>query len=215
MMLRHKLLTAVAASAVMACSSAAFASDSNFQPHPYLGISAGYAMESYGSQIRDNFKGAPDHSIKENGFTTGVFLGYSFDPYVSLETGYHYLPQAKYSASADGQTGYLKLNSQDVDVLTKLNLPLEQLTPDLKGFNVYTKLGIAYVWTQAKTNMYSFSGHARSLVPVFGLGTNYDVTQNIAVGAAWQYIYGKKSTDNEVYTPSVNTFTGDLTYNFN
>lgn len=104
----------------------------------------------------------------------GVFLGYQFTPNWGVE-GF-YTGGGKFEGTGGGGTGTGKSDVYGLDVIGTL--------PLADAFSVYGRLGYANAKTSASSVPAGFSGSNRSAA-TYGLGLQYDFTQQIGVRAGW------------------------------
>jgi len=210
-----------------------------YNPGFYIGVQAGLGRIDEGSGYKDaanwvsSYPGA-DTTTKDTtqgGFAGRAFLGYSFNPYFALETGYTYLTNNKYNATwvSGGETDLsenVKFKTWAWDLLAKATLPLND------SWDIYAKLGAAYVKANssgttdlnAGTEDVTSANFSNSAIrPAYGLGITYKFNATWSMDLAWNGIYGKSKTSFSSSTgtisnqsnviPTVNTIVLGLTYN--
>lgn len=163
-------------------------------------------------------------SNDQNGATAGADLGYQFNDFVALETGWYYLPTLDYTVPL-GNT---------VDVGNTLSifswlfyLGGKLMVPIYPNTFVFGKIAVAYI-----TNRASFSGEFSNAVsavqlptngnywaPLFATGIEYNFRWHWLVNA--QYIFVKDfyhtplgGSPNRIPSPNTNLFTVGIGYKF-
>ncbi|MBU0744732.1 MAG: porin family protein [Gammaproteobacteria bacterium] len=220
-MLHNKILIGVV---ILMAGQSVFAAKNSLADYKsgfYLGAQAGYASTGYGSGPEDYM--SQEHggtkNISKSDFGGRLFVGYSFIPYFSLESGWTYYPRNKY-------LGYdyctLTTGFNTIDLMAKAILPLERLSPQFVGWNVYGKLGAAI--TVMKDGATNKKDDKKVIVlPAYGLGVGYNFTDHIGVDLSWFGVYSSKNvkvrldgdTSNTMYIkPHGNIVALGLTYKF-
>ncbi len=110
--------------------------------------------------------------VKNSGFVWNAGAGYRFNKYIAVETGYMRLPRVKGMG--------VKIYPNLVYLVAKGIYPINET------FDVFAKAGAGYVWTSSKPSNMAILGSrispkAHLIVPVFGLGADYNISQNLAV----------------------------------
>lgn len=123
----------------------------------------------------------------------GAFAGYQYNQYMGFELGYDWLGRMAYKGSVDNGA----FRAQGIQLTTKLSYPV------MEDLDVYTRLG-AMVWradssatiNTGKVGQTSRSDNDTGVSPVFALGTEYALTQDIAARVEYQWInnIGDKET---------------------
>lgn len=153
----------------------------------------------------DVSKDAGATSFSNTGFAWNGNLGYQFDRYFAVESGYTHFAKA---TESDNFGNSAKINDiYGIDLLAKGILPINS------QFNVFAKAGAMYLSAKPSVAIgnYSFVGDSTSrYVPEFGLGTAYYVTSNVAVSL--QGITTLKSNNN---MPATYAAYAGLSYKFN
>lgn len=214
------LVAAVLGLGALGLSSTALADSSQ---GVYVAAQGGWAQANYGNSIKDAAKSAGgSFSSSEGGFGGNLFVGYQFNSYYSVEAGYTYLPNNKYDTTdVFGDTLSVKEKTSAIDLLGKANLPLDQVSSALNGFNVFVKGGAAYETAKIDDVLnvsgltYSGSATKHSWVPVAGLGASYNINSNIAADVSYMHFFGKTTNVNgNLHAPSANIATIGLSYLF-
>jgi OmpA-OmpF porin, OOP family len=148
-------------------------------------------------------------SIYQTGFGSGVagriFAGYNFNEYLAAEAGYSKFANANQNISIFGTTFHTTIKTYAVDAVVKATLPLEN------GFNLFGKLGAAYLNEQASANIISNTYTAHNVLPTYGLGAGYDINKNLNADVSWMRIQHVGSNTNLNSTDLVGA---GLTYSF-
>ncbi|WP_342219377.1 outer membrane beta-barrel protein [Rickettsiella endosymbiont of Miltochrista miniata] len=170
-------------------------------PGVYVTGQVGYANTHMGSktQISDLISDqnySKDNDLSNNGLAGRVALGYQFNQNFAVEAGYLQLGERKVDTSKIGATtqSTLKLQQNAIDLVGKGIMPLGS------NFNVYGKLGVAYV-TSNIDNTTTGSGNTSTTdlnrtanvakhkwAPEAAVGVSYDITPNVSVDTSWTHI---------------------------
>lgn len=178
----------------------------------YLGGQLGYG-NIYQPTL--SFTSATDGN---GGLAGRVYGGYQFTQYVAAELGY-----TKFSRTRLNFTDVTSINTYSsknsvqtyaLDLVAKGTLPLQN------GFNVFGKLGLAFLNEYVgDTVLFSNNGPTTQenayvshefVLPTFGLGAGYDFTKNLSTDVTWMRIQS-------VNTPNIDstdTVTLGLSYHF-
>ncbi|WP_218813311.1 outer membrane beta-barrel protein [Rickettsiella endosymbiont of Dermanyssus gallinae] len=157
------------------------------------------------------------NKVSDNGLAGRLALGYQFSQNFAVELGYMQLHGGKTNANyaitdtnidpeynnTVNVNGKLKLNQNAIDVAAKGILPIAS------NFNVYGKLGVAYLTTTVEANSISVTDaknkpanfpipSSMTLVPgdvakhiwapEAAVGVSYDITPNVSVDTSWTHI---------------------------
>lgn len=152
----------IIAAAAMTVAAAAFATNVG----TYVGVNSGYGK----------VKASVQNSSKNNkdGFAYGIDGGYMFNQYVGVELGATRFANARFDHGMKQENNYL------------IDLAVKGVYPITQQFNVFGKLGGAYVHTKFdNNNRTGFSkseiGTHHAIRPYLAAGVGYDITSNIAV----------------------------------
>ncbi len=179
-------------------------------PGFYVGAQAGWGdVHQSGISANDlsNDLGLPINTFSGSSKDTGIagrgFVGYQFNPYFAVESGYTLF--SNMTTRANGSFGPFsisesgKVSTQAIDLLGKGILPLSN------GFSLYGKAGAAYLISKATANVttsgfgLSSSGSASQtnskLYPAFGAGVSYDITPNVVTDISYNRIQKVGSSD--------------------
>lgn len=160
----------------------------------YLGGQLGFG-DTYQSPQNAAFNARA--SGGSGGLAGRIFGGYQFTQYIAAEMGYTKFSNSNVTYTdystffATTYRGSVPIESYAIDLVAKGTLPLQN------GFSLFGKLGVAYINEFAgNVTIYNASGtHAENfyinddtLLPTFGLGAGYDVTQNLTTDVSWMHI---------------------------
>lgn len=152
---------------------------------PYIGAKLGYAW------IDDV---CYQESCSDDDLGAGLFLGYDFTDYFSLEAGYDYLGQ--YESSFKDGSRFSEHTLSAYTLTPKGSYPINE------KLDLFAKAGIAYL-DYSDQNDSVFTG---------GLGAEYQFTKNLA--ARLEYQYYADLEDNHVEDLSSSFLSVGLTYFF-
>ncbi len=152
-----------------------------------------------------------DITTTRDGVAWSGAVGYQFNPYVAVEGGYIQFSDVKVKLQAPNASVSVTTKTKGVDLAVKGIYPINE------QFNVFGKVGLVYL-----SHTLSHTGTVRDgsvslslddtdhhIVPLFGVGASYNITQNWAVDL--QGIVTTKSGDN---FPATYTGLVGLTYKF-
>ncbi|KAF5271492.1 hypothetical protein FQR65_LT05112 [Abscondita terminalis] len=181
-------------------------------PGVYVTGQVGYANTHMGSKTKisdilgpfaENVDSAAiNKNLSNNGLAGRIALGYQFSQNFALEAGYLQLGEGKVNlgavhdphSPAVGEAS-LKLQQNAIDLVGKGILPLAS------NFNLYGKLGVAYVTSDVKgtlqvpglptlnadlNNRANVAKH--KWAPEAAIGVSYDITPNVSVDTSWTHI---------------------------
>lgn len=189
-----------------------------------IGIQGGYA-ETHWDNVLDFLKVIPNTTDSDSGFAGRAYLGYDFNQYFGLETGYVYLPNATFNINSanflplsDGSLRTSgKITNYAIDLLAKLSVPL------VDGFGLYAKAGGAYFHSKfsdgalilGDNNVGGFQTSANHIGPAFGVGAYYEIIPCLNMDLSWMHYSG----DNQLYSGNgspliVNGVTGIFNKNY-
>ncbi|OGT35683.1 MAG: hypothetical protein A3F11_07190 [Gammaproteobacteria bacterium RIFCSPHIGHO2_12_FULL_37_14] len=153
-------------------------------------------------------------SITNTGFAWNGNVGYQFNSYFALESGYTQFADVLANSPIPGiSSGMLAVENKDnygIDLLAKGILPINQ------KFNVFAKAGVMRLHTtQVTSRLGVFPDSSTTLasvryVPEFGVGASYNLTHNVAL--TLQGITTLKSNNN---IPATYAGYAGLSYKFN
>lgn len=160
---------------------------------------------------------------KSHGFTGRVAVGYDFNQYLGVESGFTWFHPAYRTltfvgapAVAGTTTGSTKTSLYAVDLMGKATIPFN-------NFYAFVEGGAAYVHVKHSALSANFigtpvnfwqSGSKGFVRPKVGAGIGYNISSNLAVDVSYARIFGKGSITNPNYLPNLNTTTVGLTYKF-
>lgn len=182
------LSTSIATSAVAA------------QPGFYAGVQAGYGNLHLG-------KGADN---KDKGLAGRVSAGYMFNNNFGAELGwskFRTIESNGYVYQSGIKSAKLAFKTDVVDVVAKGVVPVAD------NFNVYGKLGGAYVMQRADVtvkNGHDYDASEKKLLPTASVGVSYDFSPNVTADVGYTRI--QKVGNSEIN--SIDFVGAGLTYNF-
>ena len=181
-------------------------------PGPYVGVQFGLANVHQGSYIAAHLnhliqKAIPDASTdymdalyNNTGYAGRLFVGYQFNSYFAIETGYTQFEKLNINTTAGINIDIKKINftfpanvSTHAAVTTDaFDLVGKGILPVTKRFSLYGKLGLAYlrvngdVSAAAKVpeliDIYIAANPSLHIIyPTFSLGLNYDMTRRLSM----------------------------------
>lgn len=213
-MLKKPVLNVAIGLAVLGLSSAALAggyyNNGNYYaaapipvatPGPYQYADAGFVLGVQGGYADTHWDNI-DSNIDSDGFTARGYLGYAFNKYFQIESGYTYLPKAK--GGDDGQ----EINNYAIDLLGKLSVPI---TP---SFSVYAKAGGSYLHANLSQPINGDDGSRYHIGPAYGVGAQYEIAPNWALAVDWERFSGQGSLTSSDYLPQQDAVFLGLSYKF-
>jgi opacity protein-like surface antigen len=136
-----------------------------------------------------------------SGLAGRVFAGLQFQPNIAAEMGYSKFRDAKFNSSTTSNAGLTTeaynatIKSYAVDLVAKIIVPLQN------GFNIYGKVGGAYLneantsnevdtitGTTVTTTTSSQSMTLHKVLPTYGLGASFNVNKNVSTDISWMHI---------------------------
>ncbi|MDQ8038860.1 MAG: outer membrane beta-barrel protein [Rickettsiella sp.] len=131
-------------------------------------------------------------NLSNNGLAGRLAIGYQFNQNFAVEMGYLQLNKKKVDGNADEIPASASLHQNAIDLVGKGILPISD------KFNVYGKLGVAYLTTsikdkvdfeQATYDLNKAAGIAKhKWAPEAAVGMSYDITPNVSVDTSWTHI---------------------------
>ena len=149
-------------------------------------------------------------SITNTGFAWNGNVGYQFNSYFALESGYTQFADVNANSPiAGGTLAVANKENYGIDLLAKGILPINQ------KFNVFAKAGMMRLHTKQITSRLVFPDSSTTAttvryVPEFGVGTSYNLTHSVAL--TLQGITTLKSNNN---IPATYAGYAGLSYKFN
>ncbi len=161
-----------------------------------------------------------DSSSSDTGLAGRVYGGYKLMQNFAIEAGF-----TKFHNATEESKIFSPLYSLSENVTIKtyaIDLVGKGIIPFDNGFNVYGKLGVAYLnstFEGSGTELVDFhlpitfhlNDEASKFYPTFGLGAGYELTQNLSADVSWNRI--QKVGDDEKI-PSTDFVGVGLAYNF-
>jgi hypothetical protein len=228
-MLRNKILMTIIFFMV---SSNVFAKNNtnalaDYEPGLYVGLQGGVGMtrDSWPEEFINYDYGylnpsSRDKNITKRNSAGRLFLGYSFIPNISLETGFSFFPINSYSIKGtfvDVPTQTLDYKFKMVyyayDFVVKGTIRLEEWNRSLRGWSVYAKIGYGLAHTKFTSENYNegvTSIDSNSSVIVGGLGIGYNFTDKLGVDLSYTDIgtFWGKSYANTNHSRACSTAAG-------
>src|SRR3990167_5970042 len=153
--------------------------------------------------------GDSEPGLSNTGFAWNGNLGYQFNKYIALETGYTQFPNLKFTFNSSGGNISETTKIYGIDLLVKGILPINN------KFSLFAMAGAMYFHTASTAittgvyylNRSDYNGTTSTYRPEVGLGAAYNLTKNVALS-----LQGITALDgsNSTYTG----YTG-LSYKFN
>lgn len=214
-------ITILAISALGLCSTA-YAKSCN--SGIYIGGQFGYGQTNYGLSGTRN--------STQDGEAGRAYVGYQFNPYFGLETGYSVFSDTTFktrgtlvdtAGNVDTITGNVKAQTQQWDILAKAGLPF-----GCTGLRGDIKAGAAYVMSKVNWNVsnsspafskFNASGSEseNSWSPALGASLAYNFTKNFAADISYLHTFGSDSKigfKNDIDSPDTDLATIGLSYLF-
>lgn len=175
-----KNLLALSIAAALLASTSAIAATAGTS---YIGVRAGVADFDWGNASDTDIYTKDDDS----GYGLGLYLGYSFSDYFSLEGGYNYFTGAKASKDVtSGTTTTTQVKDLDVhgpEVSVRLSLPISD-----NGSDLFVRGG----------GMYAFNdGGDDKFVPVAGIGASIAVSESVDLRLGVDRYFDVYDADNQ------------------
>lgn len=166
----------------------------------------------YGNIYQPKASAGLSSSGKSGGIAGRIFGGYQFSDYFGTELGFTKFSNATIKFTQGTLTGNGTIKSYAVDAVLKGIVPFQN------GFNLFGKLGAAYL-DESSNNVTvtgaggvsgTGSGSTDKVLPTFGLGAGYDINQNFTTDLSWLRIQATGNTNLQ----STDLITAGLIYNF-
>lgn len=170
-------------------------------------------------------KDSNDKNLANNGLAGRLAIGYQFNQNFAVELGYLRLGSKKIDLKS-AKMGNPAIDLKDSSMTfaqNALDLAAKGIVPISNNFNVYGKLGVAYLTSNVSIDgkdskdqkvSYNINDAAglkkRQWAPEVAVGVSYDITPNVAIDTSWTHIHtiGKNRAGN------VNFASVGLSYNF-
>lgn len=172
-MLKKNLFAATVAAAVLAATSVASAAVPDTF---YAGVRGGYVHTDW-----DNSDSAYWQEGDNSGYGLGLFGGYSFNEYVSLELGYNYWDA--FDAEAYDHSESKDLTVHGPELSARFSFPLTA-----SGTDIFLRGGAMYAFA---------TGSSDRLSPVVGAGVNFMLTDNWALRLGYDRYFSVYDDDND------------------
>lgn len=194
----------------------------------YLGGQLGWGNVNQGDFAKPNTPAAgtinsTSSSSNSGGLAGRIFAGYQFMQNFAAELGYmkFHNATAKYSSTSTAGSTISNLNESGTVRTHAIDLVGKGILPLNNGFNVYGKLGLAYLaangsatgtlTTGGVSSPARVSENAHKVYPEFGVGTSYDITKNISADLSYNRI---QKVGHSTQLQSTNFVGAGLAYNF-
>ena len=188
-----KITTAVVLASTFGLTSLAMA-----QPDDASGIkSDGIYLEANLGWGKAEWKSIHEDLKDKSGFVWAGDIGYKFMPYLAAEVGFYGYPKYKEDINPTPYLGVLAL---------KGIMPLED------GFSLYAKTGPA--WAHLSTDDDNGDIKKNMFTWYFGLGANYNITENFYLGVGANYSIKRDDADKNIAFPALWSVTGNIGYIF-
>jgi OOP family OmpA-OmpF porin len=194
-MFNKKNVALVALSSIAGLFIASNASAAVSAPGAYVGGGIGW-----GTINQPGFNDAYDNKTTDNGVAGRVYVGVDLNQYLGAELGFTKFSDMDTSGVFASSIGPLdasgKIQTYAFDAVAKGTLPLQN------GFNLFGKLGVAYLNEKASVSITDVFGDSASdtsvihaYLPTFGAGISYDINKNVAADVSWMRIQKVNDTD--------------------
>jgi opacity protein-like surface antigen len=209
-MVMNKLLVALAAASTLGLSVATFAQNGSTIgcPGVYIGAQAGWGNTDFDT---DEFlsQNGFDDSASQDGVAGRVYIGYQFNQYLGLETGF-----AAFS-DVDLHNDIGEIQTTQWDLLVRIGTPFGD-----SGFRGDVKLGAAYIMTDFEAGDTAREGDFdddsnNEIRAVAGASLTYNFCNNISVDVSYLHAFGNPdSDDGDVSAPNTDLVTIGISYLF-
>jgi len=157
-------------------------------PGLYLGVEGGYGRADYGSSIKKSFEDLINHNIDEGSLSGRAYAGWNLNRVFAIEGGYTHFADNEYRGTdSGGSLENIDTRTQAVDLVAKGYIPFNDY------FEVFAKVGVAYVYSDVEGTFDGFSSikqkHKRFRA-TYGLGAILHYNKNIAFTASWLHLNG-------------------------
>lgn len=188
--MKKLLYKLVAATTLVACSSAAMAAADGF----FLHAKAGWAQSDYSTSDFDYMNAS---SIKKEGLSLSPSLGYQVNVNYAVELTYldwqTDVDNIALGSNPTGQTGLRNgsINNYSLDLSAKGMLPLDRVK---EGLGVFAKLGAAYVQSikSGGLNDSTLGGdyhNTYAIRPITTLGVSYELNEGTVLDLGATHLY--------------------------
>ncbi len=188
------ILTAATATSAFASVAAPHLLGNQLNHGTYVGVNLGRANLNYKkSFLTDDPQITSVGSVDDAGFAGRLFMGYQFNQYIALETGFVMLQKVQFNnitVAGSSTTVDESFKQSILDVMLKGILPL----PD--GYDLFAKAGYANVMrddievTGSNGTSASSDTTDTQSVPVVGGGAEYHLTRNVIADVSYLHYFG-------------------------
>ena len=175
-----------------------------------VGGQLGY--NKYSQKDQKTGKYNKDASKTMSGLDDRIYVGYQFNPYFAVETGYGFMHRSINVDKVKANDIHVNLNT--IDIAAKGILPLSVLSDSLSNANLFAKVGAAEVIANTKGKTKGETNSARQLDPEFGGGAGYNFDSGLGLDVSYMRIQGRKIKDQDSIA-SQNKIMGGISYRFN
>ena len=210
----NKAFVALVGASALVASTAGFAGGPSSAVSTPVDNSAGFYVNGnlgfgrYGLTSSDvNAFNAAGFNVDRNSIAWSANVGYQFNPYIAVEAGYMQLPYARFTVP--GATGHADIDTSAFTVDAKGIYPINE------QFDVFAKAGLA-VETQSLSGSVGpvVTSNSHQVLPLFGLGVDYNINQNWAVGVQDVATLKRGNITSTSYYPATYTALVGVTYKF-
>jgi opacity protein-like surface antigen len=181
--MKKLILAAVAATVATAGFAGSYATPAASQPattqNAYVELAGGYALTNY---VKFHNKTAANYKNDNGGFAFGVDAGYVFMPHFGAEVGFM-MPFTKTEFAANTKN---KVSQYSFYGAGRLETSLGQ-----PNFNLFALAGLGYTSQKDKASAAGTEVKSSGFGFVGGFGADYEVAQNVTVGAKYLRLAGK------------------------
>jgi opacity protein-like surface antigen len=189
------MLKKIIAVSVLGVSAFGMVAANATTPGVYVEGQVGYAKT--GKHFVKPFPSGKVSSKYQGGLAGRLAIGYQFNPNWAVEMGYLQLAQQKANVKSSLAKQSVTLNQHAFDVVGKGILPITS------KFDVYAKVGMAYLVNDLKGNVVNGQSIVAPLAkhswaPEAGVGVTYNITSNVFIDTAFTHIQpiGKNQPNN-------------------
>lgn len=165
------------------------------------------------SDFNDPITNAAPTQFQTHGFAWAANLGYQFNKYLALEAGYMTFGKTKVNTTIGG------IAANETDSFGGFDAAAKVIAPISSQFNLFAKAGAVDMHDDADLSVVgrTIRAHGSTWVPMLGLGTSYNVSNNVALTVQDDYAFRTNYTHQGVKTfmPAANDVLAGLSYKFN
>ncbi len=184
----------------------------------YIGAQFGYGSSTWGKLVPvydvDVMEQTVPRSVKEEGFSSGVAVGYEFNRHFTLEGNYIHYPKAIIKFSPDSKFAFdhnktrFSTHSESFSVMAKFmaNVPYTS-----HRWRVFSSFGVGALYR------HDMLRHMWHFGPGFGAGAIWDISKRLLGELGFQLYAGDAKSEFEPvkdYIPFLYTAYGKISYRF-